>query len=843
MNGRRLLMWALLVFASLPLTASAQPWTAAPMDWPFWRGPEQNGISREKNLTDSIDPRGDSLAWANPELGSRSTPIVMDGKLYVIKNDFQGTERELEKVVCADAETGEIIWENKFNVFLSDVPNTRVGWSSVVGDPATGNVFALGVCGLMRCIDPDGNTLWEHSLAEEYGLLSTYGGRTNFPIVYEDLVVISAVIIGWGDMAKPAHRFIAFDKRNGQPVWFEGTRLLPYDTTYSTPVITRLNGQTAMVFGSGDGGVHAFQIKTGKSIWTYNVSKRGINTTPVITDNGVVVCGHSEENIDSTTIGALFALNGNKTGNITETGEIWRKQGWTVGKTAPLIVDGRVYSIGDYGNLRVNDLETGQEIYSMKIGTQGRSSPLYADGKIYVCEANGRGFVLRPTADGLEEIEKFRLRREEVHGSPIASHGRVYVPTTQNMYCFVKKDAQLSVDPRPEPPPEVDDRSEGPAQLQVVPVESLLRPGQSQSLLVRLYSKNGLFIKTVPASEVEFSLEGTGSISPEGKFSTEGATPHSASVITAKYGDLTNTARVRIVPNLPWNIDFSRGNVPVSWVGIRYRNVHIDYDFLQKLQQENPDAAQLYIYLQSDMVNSGSDSVSYDNATPRQTLNALYIFRGIDDKVTNIDEAQEFLNPGLDKLVEEKFLSSYEWKTEPGKGIVFTAKRGEREDTGNIVMMKITTIPKGTRSQGWMGHTDFENYTIQADVMGAEKDGKLPDAGVIAQRYRLEMLGASQELKLYSWIAHEEKYIKKAFPWKADVWYTIKLSASHEERDGESVAILKGKVWPRDEEEPEEWTITWEDVPANETGSPGLFGNATDAEVFYDNIIVTPNTK
>jgi hypothetical protein len=158
-------------------------------------------------------------------------------------------------------------------------------------------------------------------------------------------------------------------------------------------------------------------------------------------------------------------------------------------------------------------------------------------------------------------------------------------------------------------------------------------------------------------------------------------------------------------------------------------------------------------------------------------------------------------------------------------------------------MLKITTIPLGTRSQGWMGHTDFDNYTIQTDAMGAIKDGKMPDIGVIAQRYRLEIRGASQEIVLYSWYAHEERYWKQPFEWKPDVWYTLKLSATHEMREGESVAILKGKVWPRDEEEPTEWTIKWEDSPANENGSPGLFGNAKDAEIFYDNIIVTPNAK
>ena len=61
-----------------------------------------------------------------------------------------------------------------------------------------------------------------------------------------------------------------------------------------------------------------------------------------------------------------------------------------------------------------------------------------------------------------------------------------------------------------------------------------------------------------------------------------------------------------------------------------------------------------------------------------------------------------------------------------------------------MVMLKIKTIPLGTHSQGWMGHTDFDNYTIQADAMGALKNNKIPDIGVIAQRYRLELRGTNQ---------------------------------------------------------------------------------------------------
>src|SRR5258708_38303152 len=93
---------------------------ADPFDWPAWRGPEQNGISRETGLVDDWSPDGKNLLWKRPELATRSTPIVMNGKLYTLATNEPGTPREGEKVICADAATGEVIWENKVNVFLTD---------------------------------------------------------------------------------------------------------------------------------------------------------------------------------------------------------------------------------------------------------------------------------------------------------------------------------------------------------------------------------------------------------------------------------------------------------------------------------------------------------------------------------------------------------------------------------------------------------------------------------------------------------------------------------------------------------------------------------------------------
>src|SRR4051812_13974807 len=134
-----------------------------PLDWPNWRGPEQNGISRETGLVEKFDLEGGDLLWSKPEFGTRSTPIVMRGKLYTLCRSEPETPREGEKVVCLDAATGKLIWENKFNVYLSDVPDTRVGWSCCVGDPTTGRIYAMGVCGYFQCLDGEtGKTIWSH---------------------------------------------------------------------------------------------------------------------------------------------------------------------------------------------------------------------------------------------------------------------------------------------------------------------------------------------------------------------------------------------------------------------------------------------------------------------------------------------------------------------------------------------------------------------------------------------------------------------------------------------------------------------------------------------------------
>ena len=844
-------------------------------DWTYWRGPQYNGHSPETNLPDDWNPEGgdgSNVLWKRDDLGSRSTPIVMQGKLFLINNDRPDVlEEEGERVVCLDAATGETIWEHRFNVYLSDVPRERVGWSSVVGapnaeDPSKSLVFAQGVSGYFCCLNAQtGDLVWEKSLHEEYGFLSTYGGRTNFPIVHENNVICSAVVIGWGEMAKPAHRFIAFDVRGrGEPVWFNGTRLFPEDTTYSAPVLATFNGRLAMVFGSGDGAVHAMEPRTGRLIWTFSLSRHGLNCTPLVVGDRVYI-GNSEENIDSNTMGRMVCIDGTKSGDITAEGAVWQIDEMGVGRSTPIMVDDRLYVVDDQGKMSILNPDTGELIKRQPLGTMMRSSLLYADGKLYAGTADGRWYIMQPSEDGVEILSRGRLASgEEVHGSPIAANGRLYFPSTDAMYCLVKPDAEPTA---AEPPPslltETDVKEDAtPSIIQVAPVESLLitgdGQGDAQSYDVRLYNAKGQYLRTAKPEEVEFTIDGPGEIAISGEganrwtYTIGGDNKEQAAVIvTAKFNDISGQSRIRVVPTLDWSYDFDDGLVPVTWVGIRYRHIVIDFDLYQKLAEQDPQAAALYLYFTTAFTNTGIAKQTYDNSTPAQKWSEFLRYISLDQgaaRPANVDEAKAKIDASLKLLQDENVLAAYEWttwdqptgvegETRPDPKLII--EKGDREFSGNGVMCKITTIPKGMRSQGWMGQTGLSNYTIQADVMGLLKNGKLPDIGLTAQRYTLDLMGASQQLQLRSWITQLERFhVNQPLTWEPEKWYTLKFQASVE--DGK--AVLRGKVWPRDETEPAEWMITGEDHVPNVIGSPGLFGNAKDSELFYDNLTVTRNT-
>src|SRR5439155_21922569 len=193
-------MRPLTIVACVALVSSALAAPAA--DWCNWRGPWQNGVSPETGLPDKWSPDGENLIWKAP-YGCRSTPLVLNGRVYLI-NHLGSGETTQERVMCLDANNGKFLWDYKFNVWHTDIVTVRLGWTNLAGDPKTGNVYAHGTQGLLMCLDQKGKVLWQHSLTEEYGRITGYGGRVTSPVVDGDLVILGMLNSNWVDHGKGA---------------------------------------------------------------------------------------------------------------------------------------------------------------------------------------------------------------------------------------------------------------------------------------------------------------------------------------------------------------------------------------------------------------------------------------------------------------------------------------------------------------------------------------------------------------------------------------------------------------------------------------------------------------
>ena len=709
-------------------------------DWPSWRGPDQNGSSSQTGLISNWSLEGNNLLWKADFMG-RSTPIVLNNRVYVIgRIGMDITEQE--RVACFDAETGRLLWEHRFNVFHSTIPFNRLGWTSLAGDRETGYIYAHTISGVFACFDKDGKVVWLHSLTEEYGRFTGYGGRTVTPVVDRDFVILSFLNTSWGSHAAMRHRYFAFDKKTGEVVWTVTPGGPPKDTTYPVSVVAEINGRRLLIDGNSDGHVYAMDVQTGEKVWGFQVSQGPLNAS-VVVDGTRVYASHNRENTDTTVIGRVVCIDGTGTGDITETHELWRVDGIEAGYSSPAIADGRLYVVDSSANLHCLNGETGEMHWTHNLGTVGKGSPVVADGKIYVTEVNGHFHILQPGENECKTLSTIQIEREpghyaEIFGSPAIADGRVYFATEEGLYCL----GVQGTSPSPSPSSDLivgwsgELASTGaPDLIQIEPTEVLAQPGDTLQFQASPFTARGAHANHAKAAE--WSLDGLlGSIDENGKLTLEPNQVGQAGTVSAKIGDLSNSARVRAVPQLPWSEDFEsieEGKSPPHWV-----------------------------------------------------------------RATN------------------RFMV--------------------REMDGNKILVKPPARRGLHRSNVYIGPPNMKNYTVQVDLLGTKPKRNLPDMGLIANRYTLEMQGNHQRLQVLSWRSdlRMAKWVK--FKWEPNVWYTMKMTVEIVD----DTAHVKGKVWTRGEPEPEEWTITVEDPLPNREGSPGIYGYSP-AEIYYDNLKVWQN--
>ena len=181
-------------------------------------------------------------------------------------------------------------------------------------------------------------------------------------------------------------------------------------------------------------------------------------------------------------------------------------------------------------------------------------------------------------------------------------------------------------------------------------------------------------------------------------------------------------------------------------------------------------------------------------------------------------------------LEDEKFTLDKNPPLWPGTWKFFV-----KELDGSKVLMKPRSKKNLHRHNLILGPPDMTGYTIQADMKGTKVKWRSPDMGLIANRYYLDFMTKLKRLQIRTWPAELDRLKAEIpFQWNPDLWYTMKLRVDIEG----GKALVRGKVWPREEQEPEAWTLTAEDPYPNTHGSPALYGDA-QATIYFDNVKIT----
>jgi outer membrane protein assembly factor BamB len=277
---------------------------------------------------------------------------------------------------------------------------------------------------------------------------------------------------------------------------------------------------------------------------------------------------------------------------LDKSAEAWRND-VSAFSSSPVMVGDRIYQVTKTGELAAVDANTGNRAWTHRVGRdQLHASPTYGDGKLYLPMQSGDFYILRPEASGVKELAHVKLPGSCL-GAPAIANGRIYVFTTERLYCFGSKSgtpaaAQLAPAASAAPKPGTA------VALQVIPSEVLLQPGEKARFRVRGIDANGFVTGTIPVDQVKWAsfIPPTAAVRAEmdGTFNAQGelvaGARASAGAFEATANGLKGYTRGRVVPAPPRKEDFEAADInvphtleqgvkfaypPLPWIGARFR--------------------------------------------------------------------------------------------------------------------------------------------------------------------------------------------------------------------------------------------------------------------------------
>lgn len=418
-------------FPGLPLLATLVLLATVQADqWPQWRGPLGNGVSKETGIP-AVWSKTENVLWRVPLPGAAgATPVVWGDHIFVT------SAKERELVVLCISTFGKVLWERK--VASGDTEVRGDEGNSASPSPATDgkHVWAYFATGDVACFDLAGKEVWKTNLQDRYGKFNIAFGMTSTPVLDGDRLYFQLFHTNY-------YLLVALDKHTGAEVWKHerhSDARAECEHSYASPMLYR-EGKHALLLAHGCDYVSAHDLGDGRELFRcgglnapgdkYNPTLRFV-ASPVAAEGLIVV--------PSAKNGPVLGLRPDARGNITDIdeGHLWRRNDNTPDVPSPLIHDGLVYLCRENGVLLCLDAATGEQIYMERTHSQRhRASPVYADGKIYLTARDGRVTVVK--AGRKFEIISSNDLGEPVSASPAVSNGRIYLRSFDALYAIGAK--------------------------------------------------------------------------------------------------------------------------------------------------------------------------------------------------------------------------------------------------------------------------------------------------------------------------------------------------------------------------------------------------------------------
>lgn len=594
MNFRSMLFGALLISG----TAFAEPAEG----WLSWRGPNQNGTSNETGLPDKWEPGAENQLWKYG-LNGAGAPVIANGKLYAFGYGQEGddtAEGVQEILLCLDANTGEKLWEKRYSDYISDVVYNRYGIGSPIVDAETGNIYLQMSNGRCVAVTPEGKDIWEISLMEELARLTFPNGRTGSAAIDGPLVIFHCVTANWGTTGPARDRFYAFDKLTGELVWYSTPGVRPVDSSFCMPVFGQLGDQRVFYAGTGCGNIVCVNARTGEPVWRFQLSQGGVNSQVLLYKDKLIAI-HGKENIDATSKGRLVCINIPQEYPaeqlvLDKNVEVWRNDDHIGFTSSPTLVKDRVYTTNFTGELICVDADSGKTLWQEKLAPdQIHASPVYGDGKIYAPWFEGSLAIVKPTDAKAEVLSNAEIKAADGSGvkalaAPTIWAGKIYLSTRDGLYCFGNKEGKYVGSK--------DDDKEAPlgpvAQLQIVPAEFAIAPGQKQEFKVYGLDKSGRRVEIItedlswekfipPTAKVKAKVDATLD-TKTGTVTAGKDAALSAGALKVTYKGMSATTRGRVEATIGYTADFEDVELkmespdgvkvnfpPLAWLGARIK--------------------------------------------------------------------------------------------------------------------------------------------------------------------------------------------------------------------------------------------------------------------------------